>query len=184
MMINFKSYPWKRTKMSPSFVGLEAVCNYIEGLGKESMLEIGAGASTWYLHQLGFKTYTAVETFPAVVERFNSLNLKNFTLVQKWEDIPVLKYQWVFIDSHVGGNALGNQREKPLIYAIENKLLKDPVIIFFHDYRGIKLTNEGKNPHKWARAHDGWNNTVRDYKLRLVETLNKDEFGVYKMGDK
>lgn len=172
-------YPWKKTRMSPSISGMNIVSDYMKIHGTTSILEFGAGYSTWVLHKLNFKIYVAIETFPIVIDRINSLNLSNFVLLQKWDDIPNEKYQYVFLDSHVGGNVGVHDRHAPLEYALEHNLLSENVKLFAHDYIKIKRANNGKNPHRWARWHDGWFRVLKNYNFDLLDEINNLEFGIY-----
>lgn len=174
-----KPYPWRKTRMSPTTKGMNIISEYIKSRGATSILEFGAGYSTWMLHKLNFKNYIAVETFPIIIDRINSLNLPNFSMVQKWEDIPKQKYQYMFIDSHVGGNAGKHDRHTPLQYALKNDLLDLDVRIFFHDYAKIKMADNGKNPHKWARRYDKWFKILNKYDIILLDEVNGTEFGIY-----
>jgi hypothetical protein len=148
----------------------------------ESIIEIGGGVSTWYLHQLNFEDYVMLETyapaFDIVVEKIPSVKA-----IKKWEEIPKKKYQYIFIDSHVGGppEVQGHQREEPLKYIMENGLFSQDSVLIVHDYNKIKRYR-GKSGTAEANRYKGWNRTVDEYGWEIVhEVIYRRCFGVYKL---
>jgi hypothetical protein len=57
--------------------------------------------------------------------------------------------------------------------------LQKDAIIFVHDYKKIKMCDEGRNPHKWCRNYVGWFAFEKKYGLKFIQTVNDTEFGVY-----
>lgn len=179
--MEIKPCPWKRTRMSPNDKNIRALMKYIDTNSKpESMLEIGAGRSTWYLHQLNFDKYVAVETFKPVVDLIASLVLSNFLLVDKWTSIPSMEYQYIFIDSHVGGDTNKYQRERPLIYALDNNLLKKDAMIIVHDYHKIKMYRDNIGSMR-SMNFVAWFEMEKKYNLKIIKEFG-NEFCVYTRG--
>jgi len=181
MVIELKTCPWRKTRIKPPRVELQILVNFLDQFPKESMLEIGGGNSTWYLHQLGFPVYTVVETWEPVVKDILAQNFKDLTLVKRWEDIPRIKYQYIFIDSHVGGNASKMQREKSLAYAIDNNLLRDEVMIIAHDYSLMKDLKDVVYSKRRCVGYD-WYKIMEKNRFEVIleiPTEGKLQFGVY-----
>ena len=164
--------------MSPSGTSMTELVNLLESRSKpESMLEIGAGNSTWYLHQLNFDKYVAVEDYPSVVKNINEQKFSNFLMVDKWIDIPIMEYQYLFLDSNVGGDAHRHQRHKPLIYAIEHDLLRPDALIIVHDYSKIRLYRDNLGS-KRSQPYVAWFEMEEKYGLRVIKDIGT-EFGIY-----
>ena len=181
--INLNISPWRSSRWSPAKITLELLCDYILEQSEKpvSMLEIGGGISTWYLNQLNFKTYVTVETFEPAVKKIAEY-IPSVLCIQKWEDIPKQQYQYIFIDSQVGGGAgiTGDQREKPLIYIMENNLFSPSSTLIVHDYDRIKKFKGWKG--RKGKAYKGWHNTVDKYGWEIThEVFKRRCFGVYKL---
>jgi len=176
-------YPYKLTRWSPKKRTMRFLLTFINDRIKsyDSILEFGCGPSSWWLAKLNFKTHTAVETYEPAIDTVHHL-CPTVNVVQKWVDIPVMKYKWIFVDSKVGGDAEGNwARHLPLIYAYENNLIADDAIMMVHDYNRIKQSNDRPNS-IWGKRLSNWNNTMKQQNWELIdEILVSRCFGIYKI---
>lgn len=190
--IVLKKSPWKRTRWSPSTNALCELITFISEISEEknkkealenlnytnnfgNFLEIGAGFSTWYLNQLPFLNYVAVETYQPVIDNINKYSFNNFTLVNKWTSIPKLKYDYIFVDSNVGGDASKYERERPFMYALDNNLLSHDFIMFVHDYHKIEKWKDNPNG-----TYVSWARMEKQYNLKFIKKIT-NEFGVYSL---
>ena len=118
-----KDCPWKRTRMSPTKEEIFHVIQYIKSrnMPLDTFLEFGCGVTSWYLSQLGFNEYVAVEEYEDAINKVVKY-CPSVNVVKKWTDIPIAKYRYIFVDSHAGGDAAPNERYKTFEYAIKNNL--------------------------------------------------------------
>lgn len=178
--MQIKECPWERDRMCPSNIAIESLVNFIETRNiYGDFLEIGAGYSTWFLSQLPFNSYFTVETFKPTLDILAKYYNGKGVILDKWDDIPYLKYQYVFIDSNVGGDALWNERHKPLLYILDKGLLANNGLIIVHDY--FRINRYRKNPtlSRKGRYYIPWYNMEKDYNLKVIATATK-EFGIYR----
>ena len=178
MLEDLKDCPWRRTRMSPTKEECYELINYLQAFRThfkcDSFLEFGCGVSTWYLSQMNFDTYVAVEEYQPAIKQVNK-HLPNIPVVTKWEDIPKQKYHYVFVDSHAGGDAQGNERHKPFEYAIENDLLYDNTIMFAHDHT---MVEDGDTSRQSITT--GWHGVMNKYGWKLTHQIkHRKNFGIY-----
>jgi len=175
-------YPHKLTRWSPKHRTMRFLTTFINDRIKlnDSMLEFGCGPSSFYLNQLKFKHYVAIETFEPAVDIVHKY-CPNVTVLDKWVDIPVRKYKWLLVDSKVGGDVpLGKwSRYAPLTYAYDNNLIAKNAIMIVHDYNRIKQSNDKPNS-PWGKRHRNWNETIKKQGWKLIdEILVGRYFGIY-----
>jgi len=181
--ITFIDCPWRSSKLSPRRRNIGQLADYILEQPKkpESMLEMGCGITTWYLSQLNFQDYVAVETYDPPIQEVRK-HVPSVKVVEKWTDIPKIKYQYLLVDSHVGGDEVlkSHEREKTLIYVMENDLLSDDAILIAHDYHRIKAYR-GDHTSKYGKQQRGWNDAVDKYGWKIShEIMYRKCFGIYK----
>jgi hypothetical protein len=174
---DLKDLPWKRTRMSPTKEEIYQIIDYAQKHGKrfDNFLEFGCGVSTFFLSQLNFKRYVSVEEYEPAIQMVKKY-CPNVTICKKWEEIPKLKYDFVFCDSHAGGDALAHERHKPFQYAIENDLLLPDTIMFAHDHTMVKEQDYSR-----LSIEKGWHGCLNKYKWTLVKQIKfRKNFGIYK----
>lgn len=168
--------PWRRSRMSPKKDEMSTLMDYMISLnnGFDSLLEFGCGVTTWYLSQMEFKKYVSVEEYEPAINHVRK-NLPHIPVVTKWTDIPKEKYHYVFVDSHAGGDADATEREKPLVYAIENDLLYDNTIMIAHDHT---MVEDGDISRRSITT--GWHGAMNQYGWKLTHQIKlRKSFGVY-----
>jgi hypothetical protein len=171
-----KDCPWKRTRMSPTKEEIFHVIQYIMSrkLPIDTFLEFGCGVTSWYLSQLGFQDYIAVEEYEEAINKVQRYCL-NVKVVRKWTDIPSKKYRYVLVDSHAGGDALGNERHKPFEYAILNNLLLNDTIMIAHDHTMVRDGDLSRR-----NITTGWHGVMNKYGWELVHQIElRKSFGIY-----
>lgn len=177
LLEDIKTCPWRWSRKSPSKEEIYHVIRYLEneGLPRDTFLEFGAGISTWYFFQLGFSQYVAVEDYEAALVMVKEY-LPSVKVIAKWTDIPVQKYRYVFVDSHVGGDANKYDRYKTLEYALRNELVMDDGIIIAHDHKPIP---EGDFSYK--NITTAWYGVINKYGWNLVKQIPlRRSFAIYK----
>ena len=178
--------PWKITRWSPRHRTLRYLFTFIKPRmsEKDSILEFGCGVSTWYLNQLNFKDYVACETFEDAIQKVEN-KCSNVNVVKRWEDIPVKKYKWIFIDSKAGSDITSKfSRYLSLTYAHERGFVDKNTIMVIHDYARIRKSNDNPNS-IWASRMANWNKTIDEYDWKLLdEIMIYRGFGIYKRGKK
>ncbi|HUU87605.1 MAG TPA: hypothetical protein VMX17_07600 [Candidatus Glassbacteria bacterium] len=175
---DLKDLPYKRTRMSPTKEEIFQMIDYMQSSENrfDNFLEFGCGVSTFFLSQLKFKNYIAIEDYSPAIEQVTKY-CPNVNICTKWEQIPTLKYNFVFVDSHAGGDALGHERHKPFQYAIEHNLLLEDTIMFAHDH-----TMVNKGDFSRLNINEGWHGCLNKYKWTLVKQIKfRKNFGIYKI---
>ena len=182
-MSKLEQCPWRTNRFSPRKEEMELLVDYMlaQSNPPSSLLEIGCGASSWYLNQLNFKDYTAVETYEPAIDNVKK-NIPNINVITRWTDIPKIEYQYIVIDSHVGGTTMKETgREEPLKYIMENKLYNENSTLIVHDYCKVKKFR-GDTTSRNGKRFMGWNSTVDYYKWEVVgEVEYKKSFGIYSL---
>jgi len=175
---DLKDLPWKRDQVV-TLTKKEAfeMIKYIQSTGMpiRNFLEFGCGVSTHFLSQLNFENYVAVEEYQPTIDNV-SRHCPNVVICKRWVDIPKRKYDFVFVDSHTGGNARRHQRYKPFEYAILNDLLSDSTIMIAHDH-----TMVDKGDFSRLSVEKGWHGYMNKYKWTLVDQIRvRKNLGIYK----
>ena len=172
---DLKNCPWRWSRKSPSKEEILHMINWIESkqLPRDAFLEFGCGISTWYLSQMDFQEYVTVEDYePALIQVRK--HLPTIQIVGKWTEIPVQKYRYVFVDSHVGGSAGGKERYKALEYAFANHLIMDNALIISHDH--VPVADMGSV----CSITTGWYGVINRYGWKLVHQIPlRRSFGMY-----
>jgi hypothetical protein len=173
---DIKDCPWRWSRKSPSKEEIYHVIQYLEAkeIPRDTFLEFGAGISTWYFSQLGFTQYVCVEDYESALIQVRK-HLPNVKIVSKWVDIPVQKYRYVFVDSHVGGDAGKYDRYKTLEYALKNGLIMDDAIVIAHDHAPFP---EGDLSYR--NVTNGWYGVINKYGWNLVKQIPlRRSFAIY-----
>lgn len=177
--MKFNKCPWKWSRVCVTESECDIILNYIDkkinDLSLKNFLEFGCGYSTWFLTQFPWNNYTSVEDWPSTIE-LASKYMPKLNLVKKWSDIPKIKYDFVFVDSHAGGENVGKfERHKPFQYAIENDLLLPNTIMFAHDHTFVK---DGDFSRKSITT--GWHGALNKHGWTLIDQIKtKRNLGVY-----